>query len=36
MKEKQILIEQIKGLLETCNDLEILYIIQELLIKTSN
>jgi hypothetical protein len=36
MKEKQVLIEQIKELLSSCNDLEILYIIQELLVKTSN
>lgn len=36
MKEKQVLIEQIKELLSNCNDLEILYIIQSLLVKTSN
>lgn len=36
MKEKIILIKQIKELLKKCNDLEILYIIRTLLAKTSN
>ena len=36
MNEKLLLIEKIKELLSNCTDLEILYIIQELLVKTSN
>lgn len=31
MKEKTVLIEQIKELLENCNDLELLYFIQGIL-----
>lgn len=36
MKEKIILIKQIKELLKKCNDMEILHIIHNLLVKTSN
>ena len=36
MNEKLILIEQIKELLANCNDMEILYLVHNLLVKTSN
>ncbi len=36
MEEKQNLIEQIKELLQNYNDVEILYIIRDLLLKTLN
>ena len=36
MKEKLLILKQIKELLDKCNDLELLHFIRSLLIKTSN